>query len=110
METLYAVLYLVGLAFFVLSLRSLTRPGTERRGNICLLFGVISFAAIIAPHLIDTHTDQSVLQFMAGLAIALVVTMGVRHRFWRGREWGFVAVRHFCAVTADKPELACLPI
>lgn len=86
METLCTALYLGGLAFFVFGLQSLSQAAKERRGNICLLIGVGSFAAIIAARLMDGQTSQSVLPFMAGLAIAMAAIVMVNHRFAKWRD------------------------
>lgn len=77
MDTLYAALYLGGLAFFMLGLHALPRPETRRRGNLCFLAGVLSFVAVLAAGLLDHRADPSVLPFMAGLAIALAAIVAV---------------------------------
>lgn len=80
MELVYDALYLAGLGFFALGLRFLPWSATARRGCFCLATGALVFAVIIATSLID-ETNQSTLQFMAGLAIAVLLIIMAHWRF-----------------------------
>ncbi|WP_448203940.1 hypothetical protein [Azospirillum sp. sgz302134] len=86
MEILYPVLYLAGLALFVLGLHELPKAETERRGNSCLLASVVSFAVLIAAGLTGNVADHAVLELMAGLAIAMAAVVTLNQRVLKGRH------------------------
>ncbi|MBP2293779.1 hypothetical protein [Azospirillum rugosum] len=86
MELFFSILYLVGLASFMMGLHALPRPETERRGAVWLSIGVVSFAAVIIAGLIDHGTVDSVLELMAGLAIAMAAVVAVNQRVLKWRN------------------------
>lgn len=86
MEMFFSILYLVGLASFMMGLHALPCPETERRGVLWLSFGVVSFAAIVITGLIDHGAVDSVLELMAGLAIAMAAVVAVNQRVLKWRN------------------------
>lgn len=85
METLNAVLYLTGLACFVLALRQLPRAATTRRGTINALSGCAIFASLLTTAGFGLPAGALVVQVMALLAVVLAAFAVVERRLAAAR-------------------------
>lgn len=88
MDHLHVILYATALACFLLALKDLSRPGTERRGIVNMLTG----GSIVAGLVVDLYVAVPISAVMAGimglLAFVLVVFSTVDRRLSGLRQKG----------------------